>query len=276
MIGGDLIVWSLAEAPNTIAVGIAAAHKTLSDTTLAVCVQPMPGFGSLTRTPAVINSVVCTALSEAAAGALTRGALVITVPEHALLSGESAAFSCSVAELRFRGKEIVRALSAARSPALAIGASRFPIRSARWELEDTDPAREPMCQLPGGEVFAHLDCQWTGILPALGTARGRFVRLHLALKQGEVCDVTGCDDEPQLVAALMRRHVTELGIGINRGVAATPVSWAEKAAGRFHIGLGESLFMDVAPPHVHCDVLLEAGVSVVDQGDGCGAELPLL
>ena len=118
----------------------------------------------------------------------------------------------------------------------------FPLPQTGWETELGDLSRERMCQAPAGEVFAHFDAsQWNG----------RIMLAHggmLELSAGRV--VRG-------PAWALHKSVCEVGFGLTPAVQSDHRAWGEEALGSVPLGIGVADDVDLAPPTMHSDVLID-------------------
>lgn len=137
---------------------------------------------------------------------------------------------------------------------------RYPLPTDGWEMETTDLSREALTQAPGGEVFAHFDCDWTGPVDVEFAVDNRLVECRLTINQGRILGARGMP--AGFAPRIAGMSITEIGLGINRNVRRSSASWAEKAADSVHLGVGPRVAGDAAPPQVHFDVLLAADVHV--------------
>lgn len=172
---------------------------------------------------------------------------------------------CTVDELAPLPKRAIAvALKLSRSLSrqfyLRFKALSFPLPTQGWEVETTDFARDRLTQIPGGEVFAHFDCRWSGRIDVEIPCRQANCLLPTQLLvTGGTIESVHCVQECAhgfVGHGMIGKRITEFGFGINPFLRRSARPWAEKAKGTIHLGIGPRAGDDVAPPDSHFDVLL--------------------
>jgi hypothetical protein len=233
--------------------GPARALARAVDHAWVVLVPP----ASTAMTPVAARIEVAT--TEALVARADRGGRTAVLDAAALAPDHREALSVRSVGIRRNGERLRGRLAAAERLVLDCPGGVFPLPGdVAWEVETTDPAREPLFQLPGGEVFAHFDCRWDGAIDVAAPSGGLWTTWTLELRGGTVARILNALGRT-VSSALAGRRVTEIGIGTNPGVSDAPVAWGEKRAGTVHLGLGPRIQHDAAPRSVHSDVLVLAG-----------------
>ena len=208
---------------------------------------------------AAVRQASSRAMVDGMARASAAGARLILIPEGALYQGDGGGFVASLAELRATGERLLRRLSGAQALAIDLGATVLPLTSLEWECETTDPTLDRIVQLPGGEVFAHFECDWNVVLPVRAPSEGAWQTYGVEVMAGRV----GAVFEPNGLrrrGRLMGRPIVEVGIGTNPTLTFEPNTWAEKCHGRIHVGVGLRIEEDLGPPDVHFDLSVDGSL----------------
>lgn len=147
-----------------------------------------------------------------------------------------------------------------------------------WDIERCFDKQAGVNQWPGGEVFAEIECKWTGRVPILlSTSRGTEFRSGaLTLLDGLVVRIEDDRGEvPSRVSNFNGRRLSEIGLGGNPLVARKPDQWSEKLQGSLHFGIGMSTTCDMSPPWCHSDILVCFNTTV-RRGQNGSVEISLL
>lgn len=200
---------------------------------------------------------------------LTQSNNTIIHIQSAWLKGDcDAAVPCRVDEYLDR---VYNTIAGSQSLAIVSAAGTYCAAVTQWNAERCFDASPGVNQWPGGEVFADIECHWSGQLPAL-LESGESEDFHigrLGLLDGYVVSVA--DESGRSVsrhAYLIGLRVTEVGLGCNPMLASVSAPWSEKLRGSMHLGLGASVDCEMTPLWSHSDILICHSTGIHRNEDG--------